>query len=240
MIAGTIDSVNLASRQVDNSRHLIQGSFLRSIRCRYRSYVFPHAQSAPCTGTKDLHLLVVLHILWNINQDIAAVLHDITVTVTRTTLSGTIYLCYGIIRIILQEIRHRRAEIYEGIIHTRFGIDCRSRLPSITMFIKEISELQTRVVVSTITTGIDTCQMSLRIFGICRYLLGSIHTWKGQTSNLLTNSAGEIGLIKNTSTQVITTIYIVTNIRESLCERAVCIHLPTHVGLRMTKDICIT
>ena len=83
------------------------------------------------------------------------------------------------------------------------------------MFIKEISELQTRVVVSTITTGIDTCQMSLCVFGVCRYLPGCIHTRKGQTCNLLTNSAGKIGLIKNTTTQIITTIYIVTYIGET-------------------------
>ena len=82
--------------------------------------------------------------------------------------------------------------------------------------------------------------MSLRIFGICRYLPGCIHTRKGQTCNLLTNPAGEIGLIKNTTTQVITTVNIVTYIGETLCERAVCIHLPTHVGLSMTKDISIT
>ena len=83
------------------------------------------------------------------------------------------------------------------------------------MFIEEFPELQFRIVICTVATSIDSHQMSLRILCISRHLLGCIYTWKGQPSNLLTNPAGEIGLIKNTTTQVITTIYIVTYIGET-------------------------
>ena len=83
------------------------------------------------------------------------------------------------------------------------------------MFIEEFPELQFRIVICTVATSIDSNQMSLRILCISRHLLGCIYAWKRQATYPLTYSAGKVGLVKDTSTQVITTIYIVTYIGET-------------------------
>ena len=64
------------------------------------SFCYTHTYTTTFSGTEDLSTLECCHGLGHIDEDIAAVLHQVLLFLTEVTLTGTVYLLYGIQRII--------------------------------------------------------------------------------------------------------------------------------------------
>ena len=80
---------DIATNQVDDSRHLV-GISQCLPGCLF------HTQSSVCTGTKDLCALERRHALWDIDEDVAALLHYVAVKHVMLSLSGTVnFACSG-------------------------------------------------------------------------------------------------------------------------------------------------
>ena len=99
LIAATIGSCNLTAGQVDNGRNIVSHSTY-SIRCHIVHQIvtlFPgHAKAAPSACTPHLHAFIILHLLRDVDEDITAMLHDVTVGITGVALTGTIDFLDGI------------------------------------------------------------------------------------------------------------------------------------------------
>ena len=117
LIATAIDSLQLATGKVNDGRGIIWILFYRfSVRCRVSGLFHTHTDTATFTGTENFHTLIGCQILWNIDEHIAAVLHQVLLFLTQITLAGAVNLSNGI------TLGVSGSEVNKGIIQERFGI----------------------------------------------------------------------------------------------------------------------
>ena len=217
LIATSIDSLEMTTQQVDDGRCLV--------RCLWvvgSSLCYAHTYAAALTGTEYLGILIGLHGLRNINQDITAVLHQVLLFFTEVTLSCSVYLLYGIQRVVSVV----RTEVDESIVQERLVVACQC----VTVGIEVCTEVLVLVVIHTICTTEYLLHAPLYIFYICRSVehIGMMHL---AANGIVTQTAVEIGSSKNLSAQVVTAIYEVTNVWEAV---------DADISLCMSEDIGIT
>ena len=124
LIATAIDSLQLTTGKVNNGRGFVRLSF--NVNRRIITLLFlminqkrrgnAHADTATLTGTEDFHTLIGCQFLWNIDEHIAAVLHQVLFFLTHEALTGTVNLSNGI------TLGVSGSEVNKGIIQERLGI----------------------------------------------------------------------------------------------------------------------
>ena len=114
LVAGTIGCTDCTTSKVDNGRCLV----LVSISTQR----LVHADTTPCSCTKYFHRFVLsTKSSRNIDEHIAAVLHDVTVFLTRIALTGTKDFTNLVVTVDIFLVVSGRTEIDNGIIQTGFG-----------------------------------------------------------------------------------------------------------------------
>ena len=118
LIATTIDSLQLATGKVNDGRGFVSSG--SRISCRLLN---SHTDTATLTGTEDFHTLIGCQFLWNIDEHIAAILHQVLLFLTLNPLTRSVNLSHGITLVVIG------SEVYKGIIQERLGIaiTCRAR-----------------------------------------------------------------------------------------------------------------
>ena len=64
--------------------------------CTGNGRVNTHAYTTTFTCTEHLSSLECLHALWNVDEDVAAILHQVLFPFSEVTLSSTVYLSHTI------------------------------------------------------------------------------------------------------------------------------------------------
>ena len=207
----------MTTQQVDDGRCLVCcGS---GVCC---GFFYTHTYTATLSGTEYLGILIGLHGLWNINQDITAVLHQVLLFFTEVTLSCSVYLLYGIQRVVSVV----RTEVDESIVQERLVVACLS----VTVFVEVFTEVWGLIVIHTVCTTEDLLYATLYIFYICRGVehVGIVYL---AANGLVAQTAVEVGSSKNLSAQVVTAIYEVTNVWEAV---------GANISLCVSEDVSIT
>ena len=185
-------------------------------------FIDTHTYTATLAGTKYLSILECRHALWYVNEYIAAVLHQVLLFLTEVTLTSTIYLLnsvQGVIGLV-------RAEVDKSIIQGRLVI----AIFSVTSFIKVCTEVFILIVIHTVCTTKYLLHASLYIFHISRGIK-HIRIRHLTAYGIVAQTTVEVGSVQNLSAQVVTAIYEVTNVRETV---------GSDIRLCMSEDIGIT
>ena len=186
------------------------------------SFINTHTDTSTLTSTKYFSILECRHGLWHVNKDIAAVLHQVLLFLTEVALSGSVYLLNGVQRV----VGFIRTEVNKGIAQERFVVASLC----VTVCIKVGTEVWVLIVIHTVCTTKYLLHAALNIFHIGRSFehVAVVHLG---TYSIVTNTAVEIGRTKDLPAQVVTTIYEVTNVWETVS---------TDISLGMSEDISIT
>ena len=163
-----------------------------------------------------------MHGLWYVDEDIAAVLHQVLFLFTEVALTGSIYLFYGVQWVVGVD----RTEVDESIVQERLVIACLG----VAVFIEVCTEVLILIVIHTVGTTEDFLHASLYIFHIgcgvehvgIRYLA---------TNGIVAQTAVEVGCTQNFTAQVVTTIHEVANVWEAV---------GTDIRFCMSEDVGIT
>ena len=258
IIAGTKDILDVSAEQVDNSSCLDTRRISSS-----SSFVYTHTDTTIVTGTEHHQVLVSrldLVVFRNINQHIAAVLHDVAIGVLRKALSGTIDTVHSIAGM------SRRLEMNEGTFHAWLG-EGSALTGHTSSFSIRNSRFVFRIGVSaviwicivdvTIAATKDIVDTALGIFHISR---GDSSIGIGisicrrnrlvcrivdRTTDVFTNLTNKVLCTCRTttiymSTHIVTAIEMVANPREASHRLVVSIRPLANVCLRMTIDVGIT
>ena len=229
-VTTTIGCTYLSAHQVDNSRGFvkIKGGFTfhECVSCR-----IAHTQTVIGTCSEHLGIGEIINIVGNIDQHVAVILSLVTVTVTRIALSGTENLIYSIVDIRVW------SEIDKGIVQIRLfshaTISSRSYLICWIVIIIIVTE----------ATAKDVSHPTLRVLHIGRGLLDlCLIGFSHHVADSRTDAATEIGISKNTATQVVSAIDMVTDPWEpaTVLVGSVGFLLTTYIRLCMSEDIGIT
>ena len=233
-VAATIDSIQLTTRQVDDGRDSITVGLIS-----IGSHIVSHAQSAPCTSTPHLHIgminVVVGHVVRNVNEDIAALLHDVAICIARIALTSTVNLADSVVLVDFQGSGVQWTEVDESLFHTRL---CKACL-GIAAFIEELTIFRVSIIIGTIAAAIDTLGITLLVLYVGRNVLGGICT-VNLGGHLRTYTIREIGCSQDASTQVVATIDIVLHMGKTFALCAIILDLTTHIGLSMSENIGVT
>ena len=200
-------------------------------RCVCRSLGDTHADATALAGTKDFRTLESRHSLWHVNKDVATLLHEVFLFLTKVALSCTVDLLHSIQHV----IAGIRPEVNKGIAQERLVIArtcmtfvCRCRTFA-TCCVEVFSIMWIFIVIHTVCTTKYLLYAALYIFHIGRSFehVAVVHLG---TYSIVTNTAVEIGRTKDLPAQVVTTIYEVTNVWETV---------GADIGLSMSEDISI-
>ena len=222
-----------------------------------------HAHAAPRTAAEDLHVTVMIRILVvetvrDINEDVAAALHDITVAVAGIALSRAIDVPNAVVFVILQFFGQCGTEIHEGIAHTRFGVAaacfaCHMAVNIICFCCIEIFAIvRVFVVVCTVAAAEDGIGASLCVLdvgrsceqccvvhfadGIIVIVFSSAHT-AGEIAVCLGIAVGTC-LAQYASAQVVAAVNHVADKGEAFTHGSCLgIHLSSDVSLGMSENV---
>ena len=114
LVAGTVGSADGTTGKVDDGRGLV----LVSIGTQR----LVHTDTTPCSGTEHLKIFILsTKSSRNIDEHIAAVLHDVTVFLARIALTGTIDFTNLVVTVDIFLVVSSRTEIDNGIIEAGLG-----------------------------------------------------------------------------------------------------------------------
>ena len=181
-----------------------------------------HTDTAALTGTEYLSTLIGGHGLRHVDEDVAAVLHQVLFLFTEVALSGTIYLLDGIQLVVGVD----GTEVDEGILQERLVVACLG----VTCCIEIFAEVLILVVIHTVCTTEDLLHAPLYIFYIGSGVEHSSIRHLA-ANGIVAQTTVEVGLIQDLSTEVVTTIDEVTNVGEAV---------DSDIRLRMSEDVGIT
>ncbi len=221
LIATAIDSLELTAQQVDDGRCLVC-----CLRIVGYAFIYTHAYAATLSGTEYLSLLVGSHGLRCVDEDITSILHQILFVFSQITLSCSVYLFYDIKRILV----FYRAEVDEGILKVWFVIAkfC------MTIFIEVCTEVRVRIVIHTVCATEYLLYASLYILYVCGGIehIGIVYL---AANCLVAQAAVEVGFVQNLSTEVVTAVYEVTYVGETV-DANVCLSVSEDVGITCSGE----
>ena len=201
-------------------------------RCFCFFWIYTHTYTTTLTSAEHLCALIGLHNLRHIDEDVASVLHQVLFFLTEVTLTSAVYLLNGIERVVVVV----RTEVDEGIVEEwlvvartcmTFVFKCRTFA---TCCVEVFSIMWIFIVIHTVCATENLLHAPLYIFYICRGIehIGIIHL---AANCLITQTAVEVCSIANLTAKVITAIYEVTNVWETV---------GTDIRLSMSEDISVT
>ena len=117
-----------------------------------------HTYAATLTGAEYLGTLIGGHGLWYIDEDVAAVLHQVLLFLAKEALASAVDLLNRIQRI----VRVVRAEVDEGIIQEGLVVACLG----MTVFVEVCTIMRIFVVIHTVCATEYLLHASLDIFHI--------------------------------------------------------------------------
>ena len=89
-IAAAINILDVTAKKVDDSRGLV---IVRGVTRQ----IYVYTDTTALAASEDDCALVSLHALWDVDEDVAAVLHLVLLFLTEVSLSCSVYLAYRII-----------------------------------------------------------------------------------------------------------------------------------------------
>ena len=181
-----------------------------------------HTDTTTLTGTEYLSTLIGGHGLRHIDEDVAAVLHQVLFLFTEVALSGTIYLLDGIQLVVGVD----GTEVDEGILQERLVVACLG----VTIFVEVCTEVLILVVIHTVGTTEDLLHAPLYIFYIGSGVEHSSIRHLA-ANGIVAQTTVEVGLIQDLAAEVVTAINEVANVRETVS---------TNIRLSMSEDVGIT
>ena len=192
------------------------------IRVVSSCFRYAHTYATALTSAEHLCALVGLHNLRHIDEDVASVLHQVLFFLTEVTLTSAVYLLNGIERVIVVV----RTEVDEGIVEEWLVV----AILSMTILIEVSTEMLTLIVIHTIRATENLLYAPLHIFYICRGIehIGIIHL---AANVAIAQTAVEVCSIANLTAKVITAIYEVTNVGETI---------DANIGFCMSENVSIT
>ena len=259
--------LHLAAHQVDDGRGFVEVE-ISSFGC---SLVINHAKATIGTGTENLHVRIVLHVgifhLWNIDEHIAAVLHQVSLWLVFNALTGTIDLLHHVVLVGVRGAEVDKSVVQEGFGIARAGLAKVSGIGSfiinnIFVFIfrsriEEVLVLMVCIVISSVAATEDTCGTALQILHVGRSRQhvgggGGVGIVMHLLYNLAAHTSYEIFRTFDFSAQVVGTIHDVAHPGETLFVGSIFInvgtesilvailHLTTNIRLGMSEDVGIT
>ena len=259
LIAAAIDvaCVDIAAHQVDDGRHFVGiGQCLR--RCLLHTY------AAIGAGTEDCGFVELRHGLRNIDEDVAALLHDVAVehvVASLTCAVDFVHVGQGV-------AADYGLEVDEGVAHAGLGEACLVRAVGIAV----VAILGIRVVVVAVSAAEDVDDVACGVLNVgrCRE-----HTGVGIRGSIVSIDLGEVlfvggahscgevavgqclqcvgcrwillgaSLAEYLSAEVVAAVDVVDDIGEgieylSVGSVAVAVDTFTYIGFGVTEDVGVT
>ena len=116
-----------------------------------------HAETVPGAAAKDLHKLVMwvggvlVHVLRNVDKQVAAALHDVAVGIAGIALSCAVDTVHAVVGATLQDGGQRGTEVDEGVALTGLGVaglGC-------AILVEIVAIVAVRIVVCTVAAAED-------------------------------------------------------------------------------------
>ena len=163
LITTAIDGLEVSAEQIDNGRSLIWDPFdvfvFIILMVNQKNRIHTHTYTTTLSSAKYFCILECCHGLRHVNEDIAAVLHQVLLFLSEITLTSTIDLLDGIERV----VGVVRTEVNKGISQERLVVAGLG----VTVFVEVCTEVLILIVIDTVCTTKDFLYTSLNIFRIC-------------------------------------------------------------------------